>query len=79
MCVSQFFEFLKNCHQFWFFKYLQNQRTVGSGSLEKTSSGLPTISGFHERTNGSSVGSSTFEFLRTTIIHQNWVFENFEN
>jgi hypothetical protein len=57
VCVAQFFEFLKNC-QFRSFKYLQNQRTVGSGSLENKF-WLPSISGFHERTDGSSVG--TFE------------------
>jgi hypothetical protein len=41
------------------FKYLQNQRTVGSGSLGNKF-WLPSISGFHERTDDSSVGS--FEF-----------------
>jgi hypothetical protein len=41
------------------FKYLQNQRTVSSGSLENKF-WLSRISGFHEKTDGSSVG--TFEF-----------------
>jgi len=51
VCVSQFFEFLKNC-QFWLLKYLQNQRTVGSGSLENKF-WLPSISSFHERTDST--------------------------